>query len=128
MELILQGNPITKKNSSQIVMRNGRPIIIPSKQFLKYQSEVGWKIKGQYRKQINYSCNIKCHYFMKTKSKVDLLNLMAATMDILVKYKVLEDDNFLIATSHDGSRVFYDKENPRVEITIERIEENKNGK
>ena len=35
-------------------------------------------------------------------------------------HKVLEDDNYTIVESHDGSRVFYDKENPRVHIFIEK--------
>jgi Holliday junction resolvase RusA-like endonuclease len=120
MKITLYGNPITKKNSSQIILCRGRPMLIPSKTFLKYEKEIGWQIKGEWKKNINYSCNIKCVYFMPTKRKVDLLNLMAATMDILVKYGVLEDDNFLIATSHNGSEVLYDKENPRVEIEIVR--------
>lgn len=55
---------------------------------------------------------------MPTRRKVDLCNLIEATMDILVRAGVLNDDNSEIAVSHDGSRVFYDKENPRAEITI----------
>lgn len=35
------------------------------------------------------------------------------------KYEVLEDDHSGIIYSHDGSRVLYDKENPRTEVTIE---------
>ena len=55
---------------------------------------------------------------MGTRHKVDLTNLLSATMDILVKYRVIEDDNKDIAYSNDGSRVKYDKTNPRVEIEI----------
>jgi len=60
---------------------------------------------------------------MQTRRRVDLVNLLEATCDMLVKYKVIEDDNNKIVVSHDGSRVFYDKENPRVEITIMKAEE-----
>ena len=70
---------------------------------------------------INYSVNVKCVYYMPTKRKVDITNLMSATHDVLVKYQVLEDDNSKIIYSVDGSRVFYDKNNPRTEIEIEEI-------
>ena len=52
----------------------------------------------------------------------DLTNLLEAIDDILVSYGVLSDDNFTVIVSHDGSRVYIDKENPRTEITIESIE------
>ena len=58
---------------------------------------------------------------MPTKHRVDLVNLLEATCDILVKVNVLEDDNSNIIISHDGSRVLYDKDNPRVEIEIQEI-------
>ena len=60
---------------------------------------------------------------MPTRRKVDLNNLLEATTDMLVHYKVLEDDNSKIVVSHDGSRVRYDKNIPRTEIFIDRIEE-----
>lgn len=56
------------------------------------------------------------------KRKVDLANLIEATCDILVKAGVLADDNSHIVAAHDGSRVDYDKKNPRVEIWIEEME------
>lgn len=37
---------------------------------------------------------------------------------MLVHHKVISDDNSGIVCSHDGSRVYYDKENPRTEIEI----------
>lgn len=62
--------------------------------------------------------NVKAVFYMNARRKVDLTNLLEACDDILVKYEVLADDNCLIVASHDGSRVFYDKENPRTEIEI----------
>ena len=61
---------------------------------------------------------------MKTKRKCDLTNLLEAIDDILVKYHVIADDNYNIVAAHDGSRVKYDKENPRTEVFIERMDEN----
>ena len=50
-------------------------------------------------------------------------SLLQSTQDILVKYGVLADDNFNIVYSLDGTRVDFDKVNPRTEITIERMAE-----
>jgi Holliday junction resolvase RusA-like endonuclease len=58
---------------------------------------------------------------MPTHRRVDLVNLQEATLDVLVKYGAIIDDNSLIVASMDGSRVYYDKENPRTEIYIERV-------
>ena len=55
---------------------------------------------------------------MDAKRAVDLPNLLNATDDILVHYGVIEDDNCRIIVSHDGSRVYYDKEKPRTVIEI----------
>lgn len=69
---------------------------------------------------IDYPVNVKAVFYMQTKRKVDLTNLHEALHDILVKYGVLEDDNFKIIQSTDGSRVSYDKWNPRTEVEITR--------
>lgn len=65
--------------------------------------------------------NIKCLFYMQTRRKCDLTNLLEAVDDILVHVGILEDDNYTIVAGHDGSRVLYDKENPRTEIYIESI-------
>ena len=115
--------PVTKKNHQQIIVnkKTGRPMVIPSRQYRQYEKECGWFVQGKGMK-IKDPVNVKCVYYMPTRRRVDLTNLMEATHDILVKYEVLEDDNYKVIRSVDGSRVLYDKENPRTEITIERAE------
>lgn len=113
--------PHTKKNSQQIIVCKGRPMIIPSKLYKQYENDCKWfmpKIET-----IKERINLKCVYYMPSKRRVDLNNLLEATTDILTHYKVIEDDNSSIVASHDGSRVYYDKENPRTEIEIEFYEE-----
>ena len=109
-----------KKNSQQIIINKatGRPMIIQSKRYREYEKECGWFIHGKGQK-INEPVTVKCLFYMPTKRRVDLTNLLEAIDDILVKYEVLEDDHSGIIYSHDGSRVLYDKENPRTEVTIE---------
>ena len=48
-----------------------------------------------------------------------MVNLLQAVDDILVEAGILADDNYCIVAGHDGSRVYYDKQNPRTEIGIE---------
>ena len=119
IKITLQGRPITKKNSSRVVKCGNFTKILPSKQFTQYEKDCLRQITGDKRLKIKEPCNLKCVYFMPTKHRVDLVNLLEATCDILVNAEVLEDDNSDIVKSHDGSEVLYDKNNPRVEIEIE---------
>lgn len=122
MKLVIMGDPRTKKNS-QTVRRSGtRMYVAPSDAYEKYRRAALMQITGKYRQQISRRINLKCVYFMQTRRRVDLVNLLEATCDILVDAGVLEDDNSRIVAGHDGSRVDYDKECPRVEIEIEEME------
>lgn len=117
IEIIIPIAPVTKKNSQQIVYKNGRPIIIPSAKYKKYEKECGRFIEPP-AIPVKEPVNVQCLYYMPTRRRVDLVNLQECTLDVLVKYGVLEDDNSKIVVSMDGSRVFYDKHNPRTEICI----------
>ena len=112
--------PVTKKNHQQMVMVKGRLIVIPSKPYQEYEKACKPYIP-QLEKPIDYPINLKVYYYMGTKRKCDITNLLQASCDILTKYKVLEDDNYSVVASVDGTRVFYDKENPRCEIYIKRV-------
>lgn len=109
--------PISKKNSQQIFInqKTGKPFIMPSKKFKEYEQAAMWFIPRVF---INYPCNVKCLFYMQTKRKCDLTNMLEAIDDIMVKAGLLSDDNYTIIQSHDGSRVFYDKNNPRTEVYI----------
>lgn len=125
IHLTLYGNPATKKNSMQIYknMKTGQSFLSQSARYKEYAKDCGRQITGKYKKEIDYPINLKCVYYRKTKHRVDLTNLLAATCDILTDYGVIADDNYKIVKSHDGSRVLFDKDRPRVEIEIKRIEE-----
>ena len=127
MHLTLYGNPVTKKNSQRILFKFtkfGRktPFVAPSKAYVDYETDCLRQIKRP-RSPISARVNVRCVYYMKTARRVDLANLIEATTDILVKARVLEDDNSHIVAAHDGSRVELDRKNPRVEIEIEEMEE-----
>ena len=118
MTFTIYGNPITKKNSQRIISSGTHPKLLPSKQYLQYRADSIAQLTG--RQKLNISCpvNLQVVYYMQARRRVDLVNLLEATCDILVDAGVLADDNSKIVAGHDGSRVEYDKNNPRAEITI----------
>lgn len=113
-------NPKTKKNSQKIIShpKTRRPMIIQSKEYEQYERDAGWFLIKP-AEPISEPVNIKCTFYRDSRRRVDLTNLLEAIDDILVKYKIIKDDNFEIIAGHDGSRVYIDKEHPRTEIAIE---------
>lgn len=114
--------PITKKNHQRILRnyKTGKPFVAPSEQYKQYEAQAMWFIpKGE---RIDYPVNIKCLFYMPTRRRCDLTNLLESIDDIMVKAGLLEDDSYHIIVGHDGSRVLYDKEKPRTEVEITSIE------
>lgn len=120
MQITIPLPPRTKKNSQRIVLIKGHYAVLPSKEFMLYQTACALYMP-KLKEPIDYPVNVKVEYYMPTRRKVDGVNLLEATLDILVKYKILADDNRNIVYAVDGTRVFYDKKDPRCEITIEPI-------
>lgn len=120
IEILLPFRPATKKNSQNLVPtvnKEGKKVHvpIPSKNYKEYESISDYFLKAL---KIDYPINVKALYFMPTRRKVDLNNLHSALHDNLTTHNVIVDDNAKVIVSTDGSRVYYDKENPRTEITI----------
>ena len=113
--------PVTKKNSSNIFLNKntGKRFIMPSDRYREYEHD--FLLLCPNIPIIDYPINLKALYYMPSRRKVDLINLHEALHDCLVKKNVLLDDNCNIIVSTDGSRVFYDKINPRTEIYIQKI-------
>lgn len=118
IKIVLKGAAITKKNSQRIVRAGNRPMILPSAQYKEYEAACMAQIPSRKRQRIDIPVNVQCVYYMPTRRRVDISNLNSALHDILVRAGVLADDNRDVIAGTDGSRVFYDKEDPRVEITI----------
>lgn len=123
---VVYGEPKTKKNSSQIVInpKTHRPFITPSKSYKDWCRVVTKQLAvrpDRPREPIDYPVQVSYRFYMPTRRMVDDLNLSAAMDDILVQAGILLDDNRDIVAYHDGTRVYYDKENPRVEIRITEV-------
>ena len=116
--------PVSKKNSQQILTNKatGRSFISPSKVYKDYEKAALWYVPRKGLK-IDYPVSVKCLFYMPTLRPCDLTNLCEAVDDVLVEAGLIADDNYTIINNHDGSRVLYDKENPRTEIYIEVVED-----
>lgn len=113
--------PVTKKNSMRIVRnrKTGKRRIMPSQQYMDYEAEAVWHCKrARVQRPIEEPVEVKCLFYMPTRRRVDLTNLLESIDDVLVRAGVLKDDHSGIIVSHDGSRVLYDKQNPRTEVYI----------
>ena len=112
----------SKKNSQQILYnsRTKKPFISQSNLYKQFEIECGFYL-SRYRLNIDYPINLKCTFYVKDKRKRDIVNLLNAIQDILVKYNVIADDNYSIVHSIDGSRIIYEKGREETIIEIERI-------
>lgn len=117
MQITIPLPPVTKKTHQQIIRAKGRYMVIPSPQYRAYEKDCK-PYMPVLDEPISEPVELKCAFYMPTHRACDLTNLLQAVCDILVKYKVIADDNFNIVASVDGSRVLYDKEFPRTEVTI----------
>ena len=89
----------------------------------KYAFESAQYLNPRPREPIEGEIHIVYILYMQTKRRVDDLNLYASLDDILVHEKILKDDCIKYIRCRDGSRVLYDKENPRAEMYIYRYRE-----
>ena len=120
LEFTIELQPITKKNHQTIKYNplKKKPYIGNSPQYMQYAKAAGAFIAPVPDKPIKTAVNVQCTFYMKDKKRTDLVNLLQAVDDILVKYHVLADDNYTIVARHDGSQCRLDRKHPRTEIVI----------
>jgi Holliday junction resolvase RusA-like endonuclease len=97
--------------------------LIPSKLYKQFEKDCLAEIPTELRNEIDFPVNVKATFYMGSKRRVDLVNLLEALDDMLQVAKVIKDDCRDIIVSHDGSRVYYDKEQPRIEVEITKVKD-----
>jgi Holliday junction resolvase RusA-like endonuclease len=125
-KIIIPGNPMVKKNNQKVAFVSGRPHKYDTKAYKAWHTvaleTLGYTLKFAYRtKVIDEPVILCCQFYMQTRRKVDLSNLYEGIQDVLVEVGILADDHSGIVIGHDGSRVHYDKDNPRVEVEIKEV-------
>lgn len=121
IEFIIPVKPRTKKNHSQLVtLKTGRQMLLPSKTYKEFEKEVcNWiKKYPELKLKIDKPINLMCVFYKDKNYKSDLVGYLQAIQDALVKAEVLADDNTNIVATVNGSEVWLDRENPRIEICI----------
>lgn len=133
MEVIrytILGDPRTKKNHQRIAGQGircalcgkfKREFIVQSAAHDAFEKSAVKQLFPRPEKPISCPVNVCCVFWMATRRKVDKSNLEATVHDLLVEAGILADDSRDILAGTDGSRVYYDKANPRVEITITKM-------
>jgi Holliday junction resolvase RusA-like endonuclease len=130
--LVIQGVPRVKKNNQAVVMarsKSGRvfPKKVDTPAYKIWHRNAVPQINLQKPSlEIDFPINLACKFYMDSAVKVDLSALYEGIQDVLVELNVITDDNYTIVASHDGSGVFIDRENPRMEIIITSKEATKN--
>lgn len=114
--------PVTKKNSQEIWKRGGRSFIVPSRAYREYEAGAMFYLRPKPKKPVGEAVNVKALFYMPDRRRVDLVNLQEALLDVLVKAGILEDDCAKTVASMDGSRVLYDKQDPRTVVVISAME------
>lgn len=123
MEIVIQGQPRTKKNSSRIALTpDNKRVLLPSKAYKTYEKVA--LIQLARVQAIHGPVSVLCRYYLQNRAHwPDLVGLLQATSDILQAAGVIDDDKYIV--NYDGSMIAgLDKDNPRVEIIIHQITEN----
>jgi Holliday junction resolvase RusA-like endonuclease len=127
LKLVLPGQPFTKKNSQRIIVnrRTGKPLILPSKRYREYADAACRHLKAQYRgPAFEGPVEVCAVYYLASRSRwPDLVGLLQATGDILEEAGVITNDRNIV--SWDGSRIAGVSENPRAEIEIREVSDEK---
>ena len=116
----------SKKNSQQLFKnkKTGKMFVVQSDLYKQFEHDCFYFLP-RLKEPINKPVNLKCTFIVPDRRKRDLTNLENAIADILVHYKILEDDNYNIIQSWDGSRIIYEKGIAKIIVEIEEVKEDK---
>lgn len=123
LNIIIPINPRSKKNSQQIVFnkKTNRAMVIQNKNYTQFEKDCKPFIP-KIDKPIDYPINLSVKFYVCDARKRDIANYLEAIQDILVKYKILLDDNYTIVASLDGCSMEINREYPHCEIHITKKE------
>lgn len=118
MQITISGQTPAKKNARQIFVKNGRIVNIPSKNHAIWEKQALLQLKSEYRGHADKPVTIAYSFYVKDNRRRDLDNMIASINDVLVKAKLIEDDNWQ-TLSIGGANAYIDKNNPRCELWVE---------
>ena len=128
MEFRIPGTIRSKKNSKRIVRAGRFPKLLPSKAYLRWEAA--------FRQELQLLCNLRgikhtnkpiwvtATFYYKGR-RPDLSGCMESLGDACEGILWLDDGQIV---SWDGTRRVHDKQNPRVELRYQILEEGEHGK
>ena len=124
LKFSIPGRPSTKKTSQRVVRRGGFTKILPSLLYEKYEKhckeycEDAWKNHGM--PAIDCGVAVKLKVFLDSWIVGDECGYQQAHGDIIQAHSVIQDDMWIHWIDKNEHMIFYDKENPRIEVEIYR--------
>jgi Holliday junction resolvase RusA-like endonuclease len=124
---IIHGQCPTKKNQHKIIKTGKTYRIAPTKKYREWEKNAVGQLFVQKieqydnHKPITRNIAVKFLIYRKFKTHADLTNLIQSCEDALERAKVIDNDRLI--RSLDGSRVYFDCKEPRVEIFIKELKE-----
>lgn len=126
VKLIIRGKPLSWKNSRQIIFKrdNGgqRAAAVKNAAQKRWFESAITQLRAQWIGEDpipeSERLNVSIVSYLATRRLIDADNLYGGPHDALQESGVIENDSSI--QTHDGSDRLYDKEDPRVEITIMR--------
>jgi len=116
--LTLLGSPLSTNNIYRSVCRGRFPTVYMSPQGKALKESYQWQAKMLHKgKPLEGDLEISIVIFQKTKRKTDWDNFNKIVMDSLSGIVWVDDSQIQVAHVEKA----YDKENPRIELTIKNI-------
>jgi Holliday junction resolvase RusA-like endonuclease len=113
--ITLKGNPIST-NNTYFHLKTGIRIMSTKARALK--EDYQWQAKSQWKKQpLDCDLSVSIKLYFGTRRKVDWDNFHKLSMDALTGIVWVDDSQIQRATVEK----FYDKENPRIELTVDKL-------
>lgn len=118
----LTGRVPSKKNNKRIVhSKFGRPFLISSDQHNEWHKQAKEQLSHLSNEGINFPISVSYRFYMPDNRKCDLSNKIESINDLLVDINFIEDDNWKILKEIHIYATEVDKQNPRVEISIDEL-------
>ena len=124
LSFTIPGRPSTKKTSQRVVRRGGFTKVLPSALYEKYEKhckeycENVWK--NQANPPIDCGISVKLKVYLNSWIVGDECGYQQAHGDIIQAHGIIEDDMWIHWVDCDSHMIFYDKDNPRIEVEIKR--------
>lgn len=114
LSLTILGAPRTKKNHGSVIQRGKRRYHIPSAAWTKWVHAAGVVPVGLGCIKRDVNCRA---LFYRDALRGDAVGYYQGLADFLENRGLVLNDKLIV--SWDGSRLLLDRENPRVEVTLE---------